>query len=105
MRRKRKPARPVAAPVLYSLSQNQAEWLIRARDTDGGAYVGMTSGPEPHVLVEAGAATYREVRQSSGTRGPHDPRPCEWTDYYLVPTELGLELLRKANEKRYPTRT
>jgi hypothetical protein len=80
---------------LYSLSQRQAQWLVRARDTDGGAYVPMTAGPEPHDLVEAGAATYREVRQSSGTRGPRDQRPCEWTDIYIVPTEHGLELLRK----------
>lgn len=81
---------------LYSLSQNQARWLKAARDAEGGAYVPLTAGPEPHQLVEAGAATYREVWQTGGTRGPRDPRPCEWVDTYIVPTEEGLELLRKA---------
>lgn len=93
MARKRKTAAPTAAR-LYSLTQEQARWLTDARDTDGGVYVGVTAGSAVFALVDGGAATYREVRQCSGTRGVHDPRPCEWTDFYLVPTELGLELLR-----------
>lgn len=83
-----------AIPRLYSLTNRQAQWLTSARDTDGGAYVGIAAGPEPYDLVEAGAATFREVRQSSGTRGSRDHRPCEWTDRYLVPTDHGLDLLR-----------
>jgi hypothetical protein len=78
---------------LYSLTQRQAWWLTSARDTAGGAYVAITAGPEPYDLVDGGAAAFREVRQSSGARSVHDPRPCEWTDVYLVPTEYGLELL------------
>lgn len=80
---------------LYSLTQRQAQWLTSARDTIGGAYVAITAGSEPDDLVAAGAATYREVRQSSGTRSVHDLRPCEWTDRYIEPTEHGLELLRR----------
>ena len=95
MSRARRSARN-AASALYSLTQRQAQWLAEARDRDGGVYVGSTSGPEPYDLVEAGAATFREVRQSSGTRSVSDARPCEWTDTYLVPTKLGLELLSKA---------
>lgn len=90
---RRKPAAP-AAPRLHSLTQDQARWLTSARDTDGGAYVPITAGREPIDLVDAGAAVFREVRQvSTTTRGPRDPRPCEWTDTYIVPTEHGLELL------------
>lgn len=95
MSARRKRSKAPAAPVLYSLTQRQAVWLVAARDTEGGAYIPITAGPEPGELVEAGAATYREVRQTGGTLGPRDPRPCQWTDTYLVPTELGLELLRK----------
>jgi hypothetical protein len=99
--RKRKPVQPATPPVLYSLSQRQAQWLTDARDTVGGAYVPVTEAArDAHLLVEAGAAQYREVRQSSGTRGPRDPRPCEWTDTYIVPTEHGLELLRRHNASR-----
>jgi hypothetical protein len=93
MARNRRPVPQAAAPRLHSLTKNQARWLSDARDTEGGAYVGCTVGPEPYTLVEAGAATFREVRRTSGTKGPTDPRPCEWTDTYLVPTEHGLELL------------
>lgn len=96
MSRRRSTAAPAAAPQIHSLSRNQARWLAEARATAGGAYVGMTSGLEPYELVEAGAATWREVRRSEGTRGPHDPQPCEWTDCYLVPTEHGLALLAKS---------
>lgn len=84
---------------LYSLTQRQARWLSDARDTEGGAYVGLVADSEPGELVEGGAATYREVRQSSGTRSVHDSRPCEWTDMYIVPTEYGLELLRLRRER------
>lgn len=93
MARTRRSAAP-AARQLYSLTQRQAVWIVDARDTTEGAYVPLTAGAEPYDLVEGGAATFREVRRSSGTRGPHDPSPCEWTDTYLVPTERGLELLR-----------
>lgn len=92
--RKRKLVLATAAPVLYSLTQRQVQWLTSARDTAGGAYVGLTAGSVPYELVDGGAATFREVRQSSGTRSARDPSPCQWTDTYLVPTEYGLELLR-----------
>jgi hypothetical protein len=89
---------PDTIPRLHSLTGNQARWLMAARDTVGGAYVGITAGKEPYDLVDAGAATWREVRQSSGTRSAHDSRPCEWTDSYIVPTEHGLNLLRAAQK-------
>lgn len=95
MARKRKPAAPCAPKAIYSLTQRQAEWLRTARDTDGGAYLGSMAGPDIYELIEAGAATCREDRRSGGSRWTHDPRPCEWTESYLVPTELGLELLGK----------
>jgi hypothetical protein len=80
--------------VLTSLTQRQRQWLIEARDTPGGAYIGLVSGPEPYELVEAGLATFREERCEGGSRGPRDPRPCTWTDTYLVPTEIGLKVLK-----------
>jgi hypothetical protein len=96
--RRRKPAAPATPPRLYSLTANQARWLTEARDAVVlgrlGAYIPITAGCEPGELVEAGAATFHEEHRRDGTRGPHDPRQCEWTDYYLVPTEHGLELLR-----------
>lgn len=81
---------------LYSLTFAQARWLMAARDTVGGAYVGVAAGKEPCELVDGGAATWREVRQISGTRSSNDSRPCGWTDHYLVPTELGMHLLDAA---------
>lgn len=88
-RGKRRPAAPVAR--LYSLTQRQAQWLASARDTDGGAYVPITSGPEPGQLVDAGAASYREVEWTSDTWNRQGTGPCKGTDIYLVPTEHGLE--------------
>ncbi len=89
--RSRKPA-PVAkqknepvSPRLYTLTQRQARWLADARDTEGGAYVPITAGCEPYDLVEGGAASFREVRKSSGTQSA--------SDSYLMPTEHGLGLL------------
>lgn len=91
-------------PVLYSLSQRQTEWLRRARDTDGGVYVGSTAGDDVFALVSGGCATYREVRQRSGTRSVHDSSPCEWTDFYLVPTEHGLGLLSAGDRRARTTK-
>lgn len=79
--------------TLYSLTQRQARWLTAARDTEGGAYVGISAGTEPHELVDAGVANFREVHQVGGTRSALDARPCEWTDYYLVHTDREIELL------------
>jgi hypothetical protein len=45
-------------------------------------------------LVAGGAAEYREEhRIGTTTRSVSDPRPCEWTDYYIVPTAHGRALL------------
>lgn len=92
-RRGARAVRTPAAPRLYTLTQYQAEWLARARDTEGGVCVPITSGPEPGQLVEAGAATYREVEWTSDTWNLQGTGPCKGTDIYLVPTEHGLELL------------
>jgi hypothetical protein len=84
---------------IYSLSQRQAEWLRDAEDTKGGYYVPITSGPEPSQLVEAGLATFREVRQTSDTPNPYSKSGhSEWTDLYLVPTEAG-RAMRKAHSR------
>ncbi len=85
---------------LYSLTLCQEKWLRDAANTEGGAYVGLTAGPEPDQLVDGGAATYREVRQISGSRGVHDSKPCEWSDMYLVPTTYGLELLMRSRTSK-----
>lgn len=97
-RRDRGRARPDggAPAILTSLTASQARWLRDARDTEGGVYVGLTAGPEPSELVEGSAATFREVPRMGGTCGPRDPRPCEWTDAYLVPTAYGLDLLARS---------
>ena len=97
-RRDRGRARPDrgAPAILTSLTASQARWLRDARDTEGGAYVGLTAGPEPVELVEGSAAAFREVPRMGGTCGPRDPRPCEWTDTYLVPTAYGLDLLARS---------
>lgn len=82
-------------PLLYSLSQRQAQALREAAETPGGAYVPSTSRSEPmRELVAGGAAEYREEhRIGTTTRSVSDPRPCEWTDYYIVPTAHGRALL------------
>jgi len=69
-----------------------------------GVYLSVCGTPGSGELLEGGAAAVREEHRSGGTRGVHDDRPCEWTDLYLVPTELGLALLadydrREAEEK------
>lgn len=51
MRRKRSPTAPAR---LYPLTQRQARWLTDARDTVGGAHVGLILGIEPYELVDAG---------------------------------------------------
>lgn len=87
---------PTAPQRLCSLSLRQADWLRRARDTDGGIYLPLTTPSDIYALVDGGVATLREVKRSSGTKSVHDPRPCEWIDHYLVPTEYGVSLLAKA---------
>jgi hypothetical protein len=105
--KKRAPRAPRARkevapkPVrIYSLSQRQADWLRDAENTKGGVYVPIGSGgPEPDQLVEAGLATYREVRQTSDTPNPYSKSgKSEWTDLYLVPTEAG-RAMRKAHSR------
>lgn len=92
MPRKTKTSGATKPAQIYSLTGDQARWLREGRDTDGGVYVSVVRSGSGE-LVDAGLAEYRAVRRSGGTRGPRDPRPCEWTDYYLVPTPTGLELL------------
>lgn len=100
MRLKRQRGAASSAPQpIYSLSAEQASWLRDAADkAPRGAYVPVTGGRVATELVQGGAAEYREEHQSSGTRGVHDARPCQWTDLYLVPTQYGLELLRRATK-------
>jgi hypothetical protein len=82
---------------VIGLTGNQLRALREAIDAGTeGAYIGISSsiGREAGALVDAGLATIREEPQSGGTRGPWDPRPCEWTDRFLVPTDAG----RRASE-------
>lgn len=93
MARKRKATPEPATPKLYSLTGVQAEWLRKARAGGAdGCYLPITSSGWGE-LVDAGAATLREVAQTGGTRSATDNGPCRWTDHYLMPTERGLELL------------
>lgn len=86
-------------PRLWSLTEYQARTLREAVDAGpDGLYVPHTSrGESMYELVAGGAAEYREEhRVGEATRGVHDPRPCEWTDWYIVATPWGLELLARA---------
>ena len=98
MRKRLKNARPKQTPTeLHSLTGQQAALLREAHEKPGGVYVPITGCPGADELVAGGAAEYREVRQTSTTtRSVTDPRPCHWSDLYLVPTLRGLELLGKA---------
>lgn len=79
---------------IWSLSENHLRWLKAAAESPEGEYIPL--GDDVWALVEGGAAEIREVARSSDTtRSVHDLRPCTWTDRYLIPTEWGLELLRK----------
>lgn len=97
MPRRRVTREPSPPPRLWSLTGEQARALREAAETPGGAYVPLTSRGDPmRELVAGGAAEYREeYRVGEATRSVHDPRPCEWTDYYIVPTAWGRELLAK----------
>jgi hypothetical protein len=79
---------------LTSLTGEQANWLRRARDAPNGEYVPTGGGAEPARLVDSGLAKFREVRQTSETLSLSG-RPCEWSDFYLLPTRDGLAMLRK----------
>lgn len=93
--------RSVPAPRrVYSLTQEQARWLQEAWETEGGCYVPLGCGDEPHELVESGLATYREVSKTSDTPvAPGSAQTCAWTEYYLVPTPAGLELLEASRRR------
>lgn len=89
-------------PRLYSLTGEQARTLQEAANTPGGLYVPLTQRAEVmHALVHGGAAEYREERRwSNTTRGPRDSTPIGWlTDYFIIPTEWGLELLVSYNAR------
>jgi len=90
-------ARKGSAPaVLYTLTGEQATLLRAAADkAPRGVYVPIMGSAAAGQLVDGGAAEYREVRQTGGTRSAQDARPCEWTDLYLVPTARGIEMLKK----------
>ena len=88
-----------AAPHLYSLTGEQASLLRQASaQAPRGAYIPVVG----HVsrvsceLANGGAAEIREEPRTSDTpKSARDPRPCTWTDLYLVPTPYGLELLAR----------
>lgn len=64
------------------------EWLLKKVREAGpdGLYIGMGYyTDECNALVEDGLCAWRTVEQLSDTTvGVRDPRPCKWTDYYLV---------------------
>lgn len=104
MARKRREPVEQLPPLLYSLTFDQAQILREARDTEGGAYlahVGLISRVA-HGLVDGGCAGIREEHRIDphSTRSVSDPRPCEWTDRYLVPTAYGIKLLQEDDERR-----
>lgn len=87
--------RALAPALLTSLTGEQAAFLREATEKRGGVYVPINRGTVALAssLVEGGAATFREVSQTGGGRSASDPRPCVWTDIYLVPTQHGRRLL------------
>ncbi len=95
--RSKKRETPPKPLRIYSLTERQERWLREAEETKDGVYVPInTSGAEPDQLVEAGLASYREVKQTSDTPNPYSRSgKSEWTDIYLVPTDAG-RAMRKA---------
>lgn len=102
MRRRVTPANGEAtASPLYSLTSRQVYLLIEASERmPRGLYVPVMGLLGAKELVAGGAAEYREEPQTSTTpRSVSDPTPCRWTDYYLVPTARGLDLLEAYDDR------
>ncbi len=82
---------------LWTLTPEQEQGLREAFEAGpGGVYAGHGSWVQRvgARLVEGGCAEYRTVHRVSTTpRSVHDQRPCEWDDYYIVPTRYGLSLI------------
>jgi hypothetical protein len=93
------------------LTENQARVLREARDTEGGAYLGLGSfnAREAGALLEGDspAATVREVRHDfvehpriSIVTGEYvGGGPRHYFERFLVPTEYGLGLLDACSVK------
>lgn len=100
---KRKGPVEKPAPRLYTLTERQADWLRRAAETEGGAFCGLTAGPEPRELVDGGAAEYREhstQEHRAAWAGHWEAGMYTRTEYYLVPTPRGLELLAEDRARK-----
>lgn len=83
---------------LFGLTQEQRRAVLDAQHEiakgEPGLYVAV-SGSVGRIcgeLVEGECGTYVEIKQSGGTRGVHDHRPCEWSDTYFVPNDYALQL-------------
>ncbi len=100
---RRKHERPAPNPRLWTLTERQAQTLRQARDAGPkGLYSGLCAGAEHAELVDGLAAEYVDRPYwTDTTRSVHDPRPIGWlSEFYLVPTTLGLELLAEDDERR-----
>jgi len=91
----KKESPPPKKRYVTSLSLRQAEWLRRASEKPGGCFAPVMSGPEPTELVEGGLAEYREVCVPTEIDG----KLCQYTDFFLVPTKAGLDMLRAYDQK------
>lgn len=83
-------------PRLYGLTERQERRLREARDTEGGAFSGLCAGAEDGELVDGGAAEYREqvTREHRAAWAGHwEADEYDRTEYFLVPTAQGLQLL------------
>lgn len=100
-RRKQGAERP--PPRLYGLTECQARRLREGRDTAGGAFSGLCAGPEDGELVDGGAASYREQvprEHRAAWAGHWEAGEYDRTEYFLVPTEHGLQLLAEAEARQ-----
>lgn len=88
---------------LYGLTERQERRLREARDAEGGTFSGLCAGPEDGELVEGGAATYRErvTREHRAAWAGHwEAGEYDRTDYFLVPTAHGLQLLAESEARK-----
>ena len=71
-------------------------WLREAVDAgQEGVYLPIMTGAAPYGLVDSGHAVLREVRRVETGMNFSVLKPKEWTDTYLVATELGRKAVAK----------
>jgi hypothetical protein len=80
---------------MWSLTPDQAAVLREATAAPGGVYVPIT-GPFARLAYELIAGGAADTREEVFTTCDPKHGPGARTDYYLVPTEWGMALLRNA---------